>query len=130
MFFSWSIMLAAGCTAKSAALITSTGEGELASVRSVLRVPSTTISLAGSWDAAVPEEAEVSCDAAAWVVINAVAAAASVSAAKAADPDASENANAMDEVIDLIIKSPQLIKALSDTLFLQVRRSAADSSTC
>lgn len=41
-------MLAAGCEVSSAALITSTGDGDVASVRSVRRVPSTTMSFDGS----------------------------------------------------------------------------------
>ncbi|MEI9849650.1 MAG: hypothetical protein WDN24_00995 [Sphingomonas sp.] len=45
MFFTASIMLAAGCVPSSAALMMSTGEAEVVDVRSVRRVPITTIAL-------------------------------------------------------------------------------------
>jgi hypothetical protein len=104
MFFSWSIMFADGCVVSSAALMTSTGDGELASVRSVRRVPSTTMSSLGSAEAAVPADADASCAASACgrVVVAAVVVATG-SAACAVPAASSANAIAPADVVCLII---------------------------
>ena len=99
-------MLAAGCDVSSAELITSTGDGDVASVRSVRRVPSTTMSFDGS-GVALAASGTLSCTALAGAGAG-VAPSCPLPgvAAKAADPARSATASATVEVVYLIILSP------------------------
>ena len=81
-------MLAEGCAVSSSELITSTGEAEVVSVRSVRRVPSTTM------DSATSDEAA------------GASAGAGASCANAAADETSATAKAVTEVVILIIRSP------------------------